>query len=316
MKSLIHIIILITVFSSTIMGQLKLTVTTDKDSYSSGEQIIIKCNVQNVTDTTVKVECGSFDSGQAEFQFNNFKSWENTFFLPMYQTIAFPRYSIRTYQWTLDPKRFGIPDKDGIQTLIGDYFTGLIDTTYITCEKYLGGQLYVNFPTRNDSLLSSLRDSLNVEVLERDDFYNNSITELWQINGFNLDTTYSLLSRDNRIYIVDFNRKIMYDSITVTSVNELNEMPNSYKLSDAFPNPFNPSTKIRYVIPKAGNVQIKVFDILGREIAALIDEFKPAGNYEIEFNTSSINGELPSGIYFYRMKSGSYSETKKLMLLK
>lgn len=316
MKSLIHIIIFITVFSNTIvMGQLKLTVTTDKDSYSSGEQIIIKCNVQNVTDTTVKVECGSYDSGQAEFQFNNFKSWENTFFLPMYQTIAFPRHSIRTYQWTLDPKRYGFPAEDGMQKIIGNYFTGLWDTTYINCEKYLGGQLYVNFPTRNDSLLSSLRDSLSVEVLERDDYYNNSITELWQINGFNLDTTYSLLSGDNRIYIVEFNRKIMYDSITVTSVNELNEMPNSYKLSDAYPNPFNPSTRIRYAIPKAGNVQIKVFDILGREITTLVDEFESAGSYEVEFNSSSF-GELSSGIYFYRMKSGSYSETKKLMLLK
>ena len=88
--------------------------------------------------------------------------------------------------------------------------------------------------------------------------------------------------------------------------------PTEYALYQNYPNPFNPSTVINYQLPVAGNVTLKVYDILGKEIATLVSEEQPVGNYEIEFNGS----ELTNGVYFYTIKSGDFVQTKKMVLLK
>jgi len=90
------------------------------------------------------------------------------------------------------------------------------------------------------------------------------------------------------------------------------ELPSQFILNQNYPNPFNPTTTINYSVPKSGIVKIKVYDLLGRVVATIVNENKPAGNYNIEFNAS----KLTSGIYFYRMEAGSFSQTKKLLLLK
>ena len=92
----------------------------------------------------------------------------------------------------------------------------------------------------------------------------------------------------------------------------VNKLITNYKLEQNYPNPFNPSTKIVYKIPDAQFVSIKVYNVLGKEIAILINEEKPAGEYEVGFTGKS----LPSGIYFYQLKSGSFIETKKMILIK
>jgi len=101
---------------------------------------------------------------------------------------------------------------------------------------------------------------------------------------------------------------------TFTGVEESkeNEINVNYLLSQNYPNPFNPTTTINYSVPKSGFIKIKVYDLLGREVAQLVNEYKPAGNFSVQFNAS----KLVSGIYFYRMESGSFSQTKKLLLLK
>ena len=88
--------------------------------------------------------------------------------------------------------------------------------------------------------------------------------------------------------------------------------PVEYTLMQNYPNPFNPSTTISYSLPKNGLVTLKVYDILGSEVAELVNEVKEAGNYSVTFNAS----ELPSGIYFYTLNSGNFMATKKLILLK
>ena len=88
--------------------------------------------------------------------------------------------------------------------------------------------------------------------------------------------------------------------------------PDSYNLAQNFPNPFNPTTSIRYSIPKRSNVILKVFDILGNEVASLVNEEKDQGIYTVTFNAAT----LASGIYFYRLQSGTFVETKKMLLLK
>jgi hypothetical protein len=90
------------------------------------------------------------------------------------------------------------------------------------------------------------------------------------------------------------------------------QFPIHFILFQNYPNPFNPSTAISYSIPKTSLVTIKVYDVLGKEIATLINEEKPAGNYNINFDGSN----LTSGVYFYRMQAGNFSETKKLILLR
>ena len=87
---------------------------------------------------------------------------------------------------------------------------------------------------------------------------------------------------------------------------------NDYLLVQNYPNPFNPITTIKYQIPELVLVTLKVFDVLGNEIATLVNEEKPAGNYEVEFN--AIN--LTSGVYFYQLKAGTFFETRKMLLLK
>ncbi|HMU44604.1 MAG TPA: T9SS type A sorting domain-containing protein [Ignavibacteriaceae bacterium] len=97
-----------------------------------------------------------------------------------------------------------------------------------------------------------------------------------------------------------------------TSVGSEKNIVEEYDLYQNYPNPFNPSTTIKYQIPNAGNVTLKVYDILGREVTILVDEFKNAGRYDVNFNA----GELASGVYIYTIKSNDFTASKKLMLLK
>ena len=89
-----------------------------------------------------------------------------------------------------------------------------------------------------------------------------------------------------------------------------------FTLQQNYPNPFNPSTKISWQIPVASWQTLKVYDVIGNEIATLVDEYKPAGKYEVEFNSSSGIRDLVSGVYFYQLKAKNYIETKKMILLR
>jgi hypothetical protein len=97
-----------------------------------------------------------------------------------------------------------------------------------------------------------------------------------------------------------------------TSVATQPGIPSKYELSQNYPNPFNPLTKIKYSVPQYSNIILKVFDLLGNEIETLVNEEKPAGTYELTWSAAS----LPSGVYFYQLRAGSFVETKKMMLMK
>ena len=106
------------------------------------------------------------------------------------------------------------------------------------------------------------------------------------------------------------------ETVNLSVVSGINEsdtkQPVSFSLSQNYPNPFNPVTIIKYQIPELGLITLKVYDVLGSEIATLVNEEQPIGNYTVEFDAT----ELSSGIYFYRIQAGSFVETKKMMLLK
>ena len=109
------------------------------------------------------------------------------------------------------------------------------------------------------------------------------------------------------------NTEILTDTMSTVKINSVtSELPNGFRLMQNFPNPFNPSTAITYQINSAGLVSLKVFDLLGKEVAELVNEFQSPGTYSINFEA----GKLNSGVYFYRLRSGDFEDTKRLALLK
>jgi photosystem II stability/assembly factor-like uncharacterized protein len=104
---------------------------------------------------------------------------------------------------------------------------------------------------------------------------------------------------------------LWYNQLSPSSVESPDDLK-TFVLYQNYPNPFNPATKIKYSVPQSSQVQIKVFDVLGNDIATLVNEEKSSGGYEVNFNAS----ELSSGIYFYVLQAGSFVETKKMILLK
>ena len=91
-----------------------------------------------------------------------------------------------------------------------------------------------------------------------------------------------------------------------------NEIPVEAFLSNNYPNPFNPTTKIEFAIPKNSYVTLKIYDNLGREVSTLINELKSAGKYSIDFNGNN----LASGVYYYKLTSDNFSDIKKMILVK
>jgi hypothetical protein len=173
----------------------------------------------------------------------------------------------------------------------------------------------VNWSTSLDTWIGSRENKLYA--------YDNNNSEWDQI-----DERDDLISVVNR-FSVSFNKNSnalgdetilvgtygggMYSNAALTSVNDNLEIKvNSYYLEQNYPNPFNPSTKISWQSPVSSHQTIKVYDFLGNEIITLVDEFRPAGSYEISFNGI----DLASGIYFYQLQADDFSETRKMILLK
>jgi hypothetical protein len=108
------------------------------------------------------------------------------------------------------------------------------------------------------------------------------------------------------------NSVFSYFGLITNVEDEYYDIISDYKLMQNYPNPFNPATKITFYIPSDSHVFIKVFDILGKEIATLVNDNLSAGKHEIDFNAS----KLSSGIYFYTLNAGSFVSSKKMVLIK
>ena len=150
--------------------------------------------------------------------------------------------------------------------------------------------------------------------------YNSAGTRIWRIdyNGNKLSDNFaSGIVTDNigNVYVAGTSNNdfvtIKY-SQTVEIISSNTQIPEKYYLSQNYPNPFNPNTKIEFSLPQKSFVKLKVFDMLGREIANLVNENLSAGSYKYDFNASA----LPSGIYFYKLETENFSETRKMVLVK
>lgn len=164
----------------------------------------------------------------------------------------------------------------------------------------------------------------------------NSVLEI-PVSSMNLDSskTYYLTDLINgEVFSADvsdleniniplerFTTRILLFADTATIVTGIEDkiaknIPGEFKLLQNYPNPFNPSTTIHYSIPAEGKVSLKVFDILGREVSNLVNEYQRKGEHKIIFNASSAAGGLASGIYFYRLEFNNKASTHKMILLK
>jgi hypothetical protein len=118
---------------------------------------------------------------------------------------------------------------------------------------------------------------------------------------------------NDKIFVADsrYGMPIIRNTL-MTNMADQQTVPSTFQLLQNYPNPFNPSTKIKYSVPQSSNVDLKVYDILGNEIEILVSEEKPIGTYEVTWYAEN----LPSGVYFYQLKAGSFLETRKMLLLK
>ena len=202
---------------------------------------------------------------------------------------------------------------DGVYKLMGEIPVELISFTAEVFE----GELELNWSTATET------NNSGFEVLRSDQNDYDSWNKIGFVFGHGTTTEpQHYFFKDNDVKPGKYQYKLKqidHDGTFEYSQTVEIEIPfaNKFSLSQNYPNPFNPITKIKFEIPGQtvnGNalVTLKVYDILGREVATLINEEKPAGEYEVEF--SGIG--LPSGIYFYQLKSGEYIETRKTVLLK
>jgi photosystem II stability/assembly factor-like uncharacterized protein len=180
-----------------------------------------------------------------------------------------------------------------------------------------GGNIWVQQYSETFNKVVSFVDENNGWAVGESILGTSNGGEEWyhQFNGFLLNLASASFVSDTVGWVTGRYGTILKTTnggIIVEVENNYPKPPTNILLSQNYPNPFNPVTSLQYTVGSRQFVTIKIYDLLGREIATLINEEKPAGEYKVEFNAAN----LPSGIYFYRIKAGSYINTKKMVLLK
>jgi hypothetical protein len=231
-------------------------------------------------------------------------------------------------------------DADGFAITFGDDPVGMIGIAFLqtpvaindsvqlgitNINKVLAGSVDIhNDETMwNDFMIPGNFSDTNYVPGDYDTFISSSYfsiqpgesTELVAAVVFGNGTDYQ--DKVNDLYANFYLASSLFQSHFIVDVkNETSNDPYSFKLYQNYPNPFNPETRISFQIPEAGHVELKVYDMLGQEVVTLVNGYRKSGNYVVDFNASSAAGGLASGVYIYRLSTGKYSATKKLLLLK
>jgi hypothetical protein len=176
-------------------------------------------------------------------------------------------------------------------------------------------QINVSAPATGGKIILSIDGSTIGNIL---DVPATGGWQNWQdININNIWLPQGKHTLQTRFFFGDFNFSyINFDLVAVGVEGENKNIPNEFSLNQNYPNPFNPNTVISYQLPVSNHVTLIVYDVLGNEIATIVDEYKVAGNYKVDFNPSTFNHQTSSGIYFYQLKAGDFIQTKKMILLK
>ena len=182
------------------------------------------------------------------------------------------------------------------------FFNGIIDEVRVWNKARSGDEIA---KTYNDTLSANYYASADSGLigywrLDKTTYLGDGV---YTVKDFSINSNYGYLYGDVHLSAIPTD---------VKTEKQFSQLPNQYSLEQNYPNPFNPTTTIEFKLPETSHVTLKVYDILGREVASLVNEVKTSGNYKVYFNASN----LASGVYFYRIEAGKFIATKKLLLLK
>jgi hypothetical protein len=320
--------------------------------FSNNKMTTHKTSVENIIDLKVHLGSVNMGLGDVKYAVTPYAYWEkngalvidyavkpelsppgfpSTWWQDNYGNQPDPAFAL---PWRLDPEKgfvLGDPAKR-FQTK---------DITFVPRKPAVGDTLTITTRVRNFSFMST---SSPVSI----SFYINDPdsggTSLIGVSGTNSITTngiisaqgksdvnfkcvvpnglpaypriYAVIDQGNAITEIHENNNKGFNVLGANQVSDNDDdnyiLPDKYTLYQSFPNPFNPSTTIKYSVPIGDIVNIKIYDILGKEVATLVNEYNTAGTYNVEFNGS----KFASGVYFYQLQAGSFVETKKMILLK
>ncbi|MCB0752509.1 MAG: hypothetical protein KDC52_13645, partial [Ignavibacteriae bacterium] len=212
LNSLFRIITIIILIYSTIFAQLDLSVYTDKETYEYGETIMLYAKVTNTADTTFEFFAPTYQTCQAGFSFNNFNSGEYATCLATAELLTFKPHFSKIYSWRIEPQSLGLPNKNGTQTIIGKYYFDLTDTIYIQAPKFFGGEIELLYHVNNFDSVNAISRNLNADVVFGSD-YGEVKHEVWQIEGFDIDSLVQIYSNDSIFVSFEKSIWIMYESI-------------------------------------------------------------------------------------------------------
>jgi len=222
-----------------------------------------------------------------------------------------PTYFPSTINWQTAVKVYTGNNPDNINVLV--YRKADIAGIYS-----LGGWVI----TMPNSLSAGIKDA--IVYIKKNNMFRKFITTdnigHFNLSGFSSGQYEVIVDRlgfinsDRNIEITNYNMDTLnLPMIPATNIKTVSDIvPDKFNLYQNFPNPFNPTTNIKFDIPKASFTTLKVYNVLGKEVAVLLNEIKSAGSYQVDFDAS----KLTSGVYFYRIETGSFTETRRLVILK
>ncbi|RKY97823.1 MAG: hypothetical protein DRQ13_04195 [Ignavibacteriae bacterium] len=282
----------------------------------NGGEIWIEGSQQDITWSSLNVT-----DVKIELSLNNGASWD---------TIIDSTLSTGIFSWTVpnslsDSCLIKISDYQYPDTL--DISDGMFairsqaSLSTVTVISPNGGESWVAGTQQNITWTSEFVENVKIELSLTNGANWNTIVDSIPSTGI-----YSWLvnvpqsSIQSRIRITNILDQAVYDvsdqvftiQVPVDVENQLSGLPKEYKLTQNYPNPFNPSTTIKFAVPIESNVNLSIYNVMGELVSTLVNEQKKPGYYEYEFNASTI----ASGVYLYRIKAGSFVETKKMALMK
>jgi hypothetical protein len=229
----------------------------------------------------------------------SFQTVDSTYWFDLYTTILYDKDSIHIYALTEHDKKWRLfLSKDSGNSFKNIYESDLILSASI--DLLNSGSIFLC-----DGNIIYKSNDYGISF----SYYNEVSSKIISIYAKpNSDEIFVETEKN----LINFNNQGLHYLKTLTGIEKKNDNEKNYKLLQNYPNPFNPTTNIGFHISEFGFVNLKVYDILGNEVATLVNEEKPAGNYEVEFSA----GKLSSGIYFYVLKTGENRFCKKMCLVK
>ncbi len=271
---------------------------------------------------TTTVDSGSFNEGQGYIVPPYTMPSEAAILQPAYDAIVGSVFKIDG--GALNDDLFIDIILDSLDLNTGEYFQVFGDTLFIDLkiDVYVNGQLYPGHYFMNSGKYISYAIPKTTAFMNFINGIGMLATDLgfayigpqgWIPQGIITENTADTI-KFKAVHLSKFGggRGHITTSTEGAGLENLHGIPNKYALEQNYPNPFNPTTVIKYSIPKASNVELKVYNVLGSQVATLVSQHQNAGNYKVTFNATN----LSSGIYFYSLKANNTLITKKMMLVK